>query len=73
MGVVVDGCPPMVAISEEIIQRDLDRRRPGQSEIVTPRAEEDTCRIVSGVYEGRTTGTPICVLVFNKEIGRAHV
>ena len=67
VGVVVDGCPPRVAISEEIIQRDLDRRRPGQSEIVTPRAEEDTCRIVSGVYEGRTTGTPICVLVFNKD------
>ncbi len=67
VGVVVDGCPPRVAISEEIIQRDLDRRRPGQSEIVTPRAEEDTCRIVSGVYEGRTTGTSICVLVFNKD------
>ncbi len=67
MGVIVDGCPPRLAISEEIIQRDLDRRRPGQSEIVTPRAEEDACRILSGVFEGQTTGTPICVVVYNKD------
>ncbi len=67
VGVIVDGCPPRLALSEEIIQRDLDRRRPGQSEIVTPRAEEDTCRILSGVFEGQTTGTPICVVVYNKD------
>ena len=67
VGVIVDGCPPRLALSEELIQRDLDRRRPGQSEIVTPRAEDDTCRILSGVFEGQTTGTPICVVVYNKD------
>jgi chorismate synthase len=65
--VVIDGCPPLLELSEADIQKDLDRRRPGQSEIVTPRAEEDLCRILSGVFEGRTTGTPICVVVMNKD------
>ncbi len=64
---VIDGCPPLLELSEADIQKDLDRRRPGQSEIVTPRAEEDLCRILSGVFEGRTTGTPICVVVMNKD------
>src|SRR2546430_4481905 len=59
VGVTVDGCPPRIAICEADIQRDLDRRRPGQSEIVTPRAEEDQCRILSGIFEGQTIGTPI--------------
>ena len=54
-------------MSEEDIQRDLDRRRPGQSEIVTPRGEPDRCRILSGVFEGRTLGTPISILVKNKD------
>jgi chorismate synthase len=67
VGVTVDGCPPRIEISEEEIQRDLDRRRPGQSEIVTPRAEEDQCKILSGVFEGKTIGTPIAVVVFNKD------
>ncbi len=67
VGVVIDGCPPLLELSEADIQKDLDRRRPGQSEIVTPRAEEDQCRILSGVFEGRTTGTPICVVVMNKD------
>ena len=67
VGVVVDGCPPLLELSEADIQRDLDRRRPGQSEIVTPRAETDQCRILSGVFEGRTTGTPICVVVMNQD------
>ena len=67
VGVVIDGCPPRIAISEADIQRDLDRRRPGQSEIVTPRAEEDKCEILSGVFEGKTTGTPIAILVRNKD------
>ena len=67
VGVVVDGCPPQIELSESDIQRDLDRRRPGQSEIVTPRAEEDRCEILSGVFEGQTTGTPIAVLVRNKD------
>ncbi len=67
VGVVIDGCPPQIEISQEDIQRDLDRRRPGQSEIVTPRAEEDRCEILSGVFEGRTLGTPIAMLVRNKD------
>ncbi len=67
VGVVVDGCPPRIGISEADIQRDLDRRRPGQSEIVTPRAEEDQCKILSGFFEGKTIGTPIAVVVYNKD------
>jgi chorismate synthase len=67
VGVVIDGCPPLIELSEADIQRDLDRRRPGQSEIVTPRAEEDRCEILSGVFEGKTTGTPIAILVRNKD------
>jgi chorismate synthase len=67
VGVVVDGCPPRIELSEADIQKDLDRRRPGQSEIVTPRAEEDRCQILSGVFDGRTLGTPISVLVMNKD------
>jgi chorismate synthase len=67
VGVIVDGCPPRIEISEAEIQRDLDRRRPGQSEIVTPRDEADTCKILSGTFEGRTLGTPIAVVVYNKD------
>ncbi|RFC42151.1 MAG: chorismate synthase [Verrucomicrobia bacterium] len=67
VGVVVDGCPPLLELSEADIQRDLDRRRPGQSEIVTPRDEADHCRILSGVFQGRTLGTPIAVSVVNKD------
>ena len=67
VGVVIDGCPPRIELSEEDIQRDLDRRRPGQSKIVTPRDEADRCRILSGVFEGRTLGTPISILVMNKD------
>ena len=67
VGVVVEGCPPRIALSEEHIQRELDRRRPGQSEIVTPRDEADQCEILSGVFEGETIGSPIAVLVRNKD------
>ncbi len=67
VGVVVDGCPPRVPITEEEIQRDLDRRRPGQSRITTARAEQDRCQILSGVFEGHTLGTPIAVVVHNKD------
>jgi chorismate synthase len=67
VGVVIDGCPPRIELSEEEVQRDLDRRRPGQSEIVTPRDEADRCRILSGVFEGKTLGTPICISVLNKD------
>ncbi len=67
IGVVVDGCPPRLPLSAEEIQVELDRRRPGQSDIVTPRKEEDRVEILSGVFEGRTTGTPISMLVRNAD------
>ena len=67
VGAVVDGCPPRIPLSAEDIQADLDRRRPGQSEIVSPRNEEDKCQIVSGVFEGLTLGTPISVMIWNKD------
>jgi chorismate synthase len=67
VGVVLDGCPPRLPISAQEIQRDLDRRRPGQSEITTPRQEPDRAEIVSGVFEGHTLGTPIAILVRNKD------
>ena len=65
IGVVIDGCPPRLPISVEEIQFELDRRRPGQSDITTPRKESDSATIVSGVYEGQTTGTPIGIYVPN--------
>ncbi len=67
MGVVIDGCPPRIELSEADIQPDLDRRRPGQSRIVTPRKETDTVRILSGTFEGRTLGTPISMIVANED------
>jgi len=68
VGVVIDGCPPLLEISAQEIQVELDRRRPGQSRITTPRQEADTCEILAGVFEGKTLGTPICILVRNKDI-----
>jgi chorismate synthase len=67
VGTVVDGCPPRIPLAPEDIQVDLDRRRPGQSEIVSPRAEEDKCQILSGTFEGLTLGTPISIMVWNKD------
>lgn len=67
VGVVIDGCPPRIALTEADIQRDLDRRRPGQSHIVTPRDEADRCEILSGLFEGQTLGTPISIVVQNKD------
>ena len=67
VGVVVDGCPPRLALTEADIQPDLDRRRPGQSRIVTPRKETDTVQILSGTFEGRTLGTPISLWVKNED------
>ena len=67
VGVVVDGCPPRLALTEEDIQPELDRRRPGQSRITTPRKESDTIRILSGTFEGRTLGTPISMWVPNED------
>ncbi|OMO81258.1 Chorismate synthase [Corchorus olitorius] len=67
VGCIVDGCPPRIPLSEADMQADLDRRRPGQSRITTPRKETDTCKICSGVSEGLTTGTPIHVFVPNTD------
>ncbi|HEY1770719.1 MAG TPA: chorismate synthase [Chthoniobacterales bacterium] len=67
IGVVIDGCPPRLAISPDDIQRELDRRRPGQSEIASPRKEADRCEILSGVFEGQSLGTPIAILVRNQD------
>src|SRR6476619_4819363 len=67
VGVVIDGCPPRISLSESHIQRDLDRRRPGQSAVVSQRNEADRCEILSGVFEGQTLGTPIAILVRNQD------
>ena len=67
IGCVVDGCPPGMALSEADIQPELDRRKPGTSRHVTQRQESDTVQILSGVYEGKTTGTPIALLIRNED------
>jgi chorismate synthase len=67
VGVVLDGCPPRLPLSEADVQVDLDRRKPGQSRLTTPRQEDDQVEILSGVFEGHTLGTPIAMLVRNKD------
>jgi len=67
LGVVIDGCPPGLKISEKDIQKELDRRKPGQSNITTARKEEDRLEILSGIFEGKTTGTPISLVIRNKD------
>ena len=67
VGVVIDGCPPRISLSEPDIQRELDRRRPGQSAVVSQRNETDRCEILSGVFEGQTLGTPIAIVVRNED------
>ncbi len=68
MGVVVDGCPPNIPLTESDIQKDLKRRKPGQLLSASPRREEDLVEILSGTFEGRTTGTPISLIVRNRDI-----
>ncbi len=67
VGCVIDGCPSMLELSADDIQRELDRRRPGGNPLGTQRNEADACKIISGVYGGKTLGTPICILVRNKD------
>lgn len=67
IGVVVDGCPAGLQLCEEDIQKYLDRRKPGQSKFTTQRNESDTVEILSGIFEGKTTGTPISMMVWNKD------
>ena len=66
VGVVIDGCPAELSLCEADIQKFLDRRKPGQSRYATPRKEDDAVEILSGVFEGKTTGTPISLVVFNR-------
>ncbi len=68
LGCIVDGCPPGMALSEDDIQGDLDRRKPGKSRHTTQRREEDRVRILSGVFEGKTTGTPIGLIIHNTDV-----
>ena len=68
VGCVVDGCPPGIAITEAEIQKEMDRRKPGQSKITTPRKEADRIHILSGVFGGETTGTPILMLAYNEDM-----
>ena len=65
LGVVIDGCPAGLPLTVEDIQAYLDRRKPGQNKLSTPRKEDDAVEILSGIFEGRTTGTPISLLVRN--------
>ena len=67
LGCIVDGCPPGLELCEEDMQKDLDRRKPGQSRFTTQRREDDAVKILSGVFEGRTTGTPIGLIIENKD------
>lgn len=68
LGVVIDGCPPMIGLSQEEIQNDLDRRRPGSGPGSSPRQERDRVEILSGVFEGKTTGTPVSLLIRNEDV-----
>ncbi|MDH3602698.1 MAG: chorismate synthase [Candidatus Tectomicrobia bacterium] len=72
VGVTVDGCPPNLDLSEADIQAELDRRRPGQSRVTTQRREADACEILSGVFEGKTLGSPILILVWNTDAKSEH-
>ncbi len=67
IGCIVDGCPPNIAISEKEIQKDMDKRRPGQSKFTTQRKESDKVSILSGVFQGKTTGTPISMIIYNED------
>lgn len=70
IGVIIDGCPAGLDIAEVDIQKDLNRRKPGQSDLTSPRKEDDQCTILSGVYQGKTLGTPIHIMVGNKDARR---
>jgi len=67
IGCVIDGCPPNIPLTEKDIQADMDRRRPGQSKFTTQRKEPDKAIILSGVFGGKTTGTPISIIIYNED------
>ena len=68
IGCVVDGCPPNIKINIDEIQKDLNKRKPGQSKFTTQRKEDDRVEILSGIFEGKTTGTPISMIIYNKDM-----
>ncbi|MDB3888961.1 chorismate synthase [Candidatus Pelagibacter sp.] len=68
IGCIVDGCPPNIALKEQDIQIELDKRKPGQSKFTTQRKEDDKVQILSGVFDGKTTGTPISLIIYNKDV-----
>ena len=68
IGIIIDGCPAGLAITEEALQRELDKRKPGIGVMVTKRAEEDKVEVLSGIFNGATTGAPVCLLIWNKDI-----
>ncbi len=67
LGCIIDGCPPQLEISTEEIQTELNRRKPGQSDVTTQRKESDRVEILSGIFEGKTTGTPISLIIYNED------
>ncbi len=72
LGVVIEGCPPRIELLEEDIQREMDRRRPGQGMGTSSRKERDRIKILSGIFEGRTTGTPIALMILNEDVDSNH-
>ncbi len=68
IGCIVDGCPPNIKIKEDDIQKELNKRKPGQSKFTTQRKEDDKVNILSGIFEGKTTGTPISMIIYNKDM-----
>ncbi len=68
IGCIVDGCPPNINIKEQDIQSELNRRKPGQSKFTSQRKEDDKVQILSGIFEGKTTGTPISLIIYNKDM-----
>ena len=67
LGCIIDGCPPNIELNEGDIQHELNRRKPGQSDVTTQRKEDDLVEILSGVFEGKTTGTPISLIIYNQD------
>ncbi len=68
IGCIIDGCPPLIQLNEQDIQKELDKRKPGQSKFTTQRKESDKVEILSGVFEGKTTGTPISLIIYNEDM-----
>ena len=68
IGCIIDGCPPLIQLKEQDIQNELDKRRPGQSKFTTQRKESDKVQILSGIFEGKTTGTPISLIIYNEDV-----